>query len=57
MDEAQTEYEAALHIYDTIQPEFQRAVLGPPENPFPPKAAVMSNHKLTKTGANTLPSH
>jgi hypothetical protein len=57
MDEAQTEYEAALHIYDTVQPEFQRAVLGPPENPFPPKAALVSDHKLTKTGSNTLPSH
>jgi hypothetical protein len=57
MDDAQTEYEAALHIYDTIQPEFQRAVLGPPENPFPAKAAVVPDHKLSKTGANTPPSY
>jgi tetratricopeptide (TPR) repeat protein len=35
MDEARAEYQAALHLYGTIEPEFQKTILGPPENPLP----------------------
>lgn len=59
VDEARSEYEAAVHLYDTIEPEFQRIVLGPPENPFPinMNAAVAPVPQLTKAATSAVNSH
>lgn len=41
MDEARSEYDTALRIYRTVEPEFQ-VVFGEPENPFPPDSKVVA---------------
>lgn len=57
--EARSEYQSALRVYDTVEPEFQRTVLVPPENPFPQdmKPALRPDSQPRKAGAATLSSH
>lgn len=59
MDEARSEYQSALHVYDTIEPEFQRTVLGPPGNPFSMNmnAAVAPTGQLMKANTSVVESH
>jgi tetratricopeptide (TPR) repeat protein len=44
-EQARNEYQAALRVYQTVEPEFQE-LFGPPENPFPETKTAA----LTSTG-------